>query len=79
MLKQDVRSILTDHCRLSVDLNSLDDDSDLYDAGLTSLTTVNVMLALEDHFDIEFDDQMLSRETFQSINSLADAIDSLKS
>lgn len=79
MLKQDVRSILSNHCRLSVDLSSLDDNSDLYDAGLTSLTTVNVMLAIEDHFDIEFDDQMLSRETFQSINSLAEAIESLKS
>ncbi|MCB1692030.1 MAG: acyl carrier protein, partial [Pseudomonadales bacterium] len=54
------------------------DTTDLYDVGLTSLTTVNLMLALEDHFDVEFDDDMLSRETFQSISSLASAITSLK-
>lgn len=77
MLQKDVRQILAEHSKLSVDIDQLDDDSNLYDAGLTSLTTVNVMLAIEDHFDIEFEDAMLSRATFQSIDSLVDAVETL--
>jgi acyl carrier protein len=49
----------------------------LYAAGLTSLTTVNLMLAIEDHFDIEFPDKMLGRKTFESIQSLSEAIEEI--
>jgi len=72
-----VRAIVAKHARLSADINSLADDSDLYAAGLTSLTTVNLMLALEDHFDVEFPDKMLGRKTFESIQSLSEAIEEL--
>ena len=74
-----VRTIVAQHARLSADIKSLTDDSDLYQAGLTSLTTVNLMLALEDHFDIEFPDKMLGRKTFESIRSLTEAIEELVS
>ena len=77
MLQQTIRHILTEHSKLPVDISTLDDDSDLYAQGLTSLTTVNIMLAIEDHFDIEFEDSMLSRATFQSVNSLVDAVEEL--
>ncbi len=69
-----IREIIARHGRLSVDVNSLADDSDLYHAGLTSLATVNVMLALEDRFDIEFPEAMLSRKTFSSLEAIAEAI-----
>jgi acyl carrier protein len=72
-----VREILSHHGRLSESVPSISDDSDLYDAGLTSLATVGVMLALEEGFDIEFPDSMLSRRTFASIESLAAAVENL--
>jgi len=75
---EDIRSILAEHARLLVDVDTLTDDSDLYQAGLTSLSTVNLMLALEEHFDVEFLDSMLGRKTFTSIRSLSDAIVQLK-
>ena len=77
MHEEAVRSILAEHSKLSVDFGSVPSDSDLYDAGLTSLTTVNVMLAIEDHFDVEFEDSMLARATFQSVESLVDAVEEL--
>ena len=77
MLQENIRRILSEHGKLPVDVATLADESDLYESGLTSLTTVNIMLAIEDHFDIEFEDSMLSRATFQSVNSLADAIEEL--
>ena len=33
--------------------------------------------AIEDHFDVEFEDAMLSRATFQSVDSLVDAVETL--
>ena len=72
-----IRQILAQHGRLSVKIETLDDDSDLYDAGLTSLATVGVMLALEDHFNIEFPESMLRRKTFASLESLAEAVEEL--
>lgn len=77
MSTEKVRNILTQHGRLSNDVNSLENDSDLYNAGLTSLATVGLMLALEDEFDVEFPDSMLSRKTFSSIESITDAIEEL--
>jgi len=78
LYSEDIRSILAEHARLLVDVDTLTDDSDLYQAGLTSLSTVNLMLALEEHFDVEFLDSMLGRKTFGSIRSLSDAISQLK-
>jgi acyl carrier protein len=72
--KTAIRDILARHGRLSVDVGTLRDDSDLYRAGLTSLATVNVMLALEEHFDVEFPDALLTRKSFASLESIADAV-----
>lgn len=77
MYREQIRDILASHGRLSVDITKLSDDSDLYAAGLTSLITVNLLLAVEDHFDVEFPDELLSRRTFQSIGALADAVEDL--
>jgi len=74
MHSEQIRAIVAAHARLQQDVTSLTDDSDLYEAGLTSLSTVNLMLALEEHFDVEFRDSMLKRRTFQSIRSLSEAI-----
>jgi acyl carrier protein len=72
-----IREVLSQHGRLGVPVTDLPDEGDLYTAGLTSLATVGVMLALEEAFDIEFPDAMLSRKTFGSIASLAAAVESL--
>ena len=72
-----IREILAQHGRLSTPVEELQQDSDLYNAGLTSLATVGLMLALEEEFDVEFPDSMLSRKTFDSIESIHDAIEQL--
>jgi acyl carrier protein len=77
MYRNQIRDILSSHGRLSVDVTQLRDDSDLYEAGLTSLITVNLLLAIEDRFDVEFPDELLSRRTFQSIGALASAVETL--
>jgi acyl carrier protein len=73
-----VRDIVKEHGRLSVDVETLADDASLYEAGMTSHASVNVMLALEDAFDVEFPDEMLKRSVFESIASIQDAIAKLE-
>jgi acyl carrier protein len=72
-----IREIVQKHARLSVSAAELEQTSDLYAAGLTSLTTVHLMLALEDHFEVEFPDRMLSRKTFESLQSISEAVEEL--
>ena len=72
-----IRQIISDHARLSVDMETLSDTDDLYQAGMTSHASVQVMLALEDEFDIEFPDVMLKRSVFESIANMADAVGTL--
>lgn len=72
-----VREILEKNGRLSTSIADISNESDLYSAGLTSLATVSVMLAIEDEFDIEIPDNMLSRKTFESISALAETVETL--
>jgi acyl carrier protein len=72
-----VRLIIREHGRLAVDVDALADDADLYEAGMTSHASVNLMLALEGAFDIEFPDSMLRRNVFESVSSISDALRTL--
>ena len=74
---QTIRQVLAEHARLSADLDSLSDTADLYQAGMTSHSSVNLMLALEDAFDVEFPDSMLKRSVFESVASIAAALTTL--
>ncbi len=69
-MDETIRSVLAEHGRLATDATTIDDGADLFAAGMTSHASVNVMLALEDAFDIEFSEQMLKKSTFESIASI---------
>ena len=76
-MNEQIREILKEHGRLAVDVANLKDDSDLYEAGMTSHASVNVMLALEGAFDVEFPDRMLRRGVFESVSAIAAALTEL--
>jgi acyl carrier protein len=69
-----IRDLIAQHGRLPVDVATLSDEQDLYAAGLTSFSAVQMMLGLEEAFDIEFPERMLNRKTFSSIAAIAGAI-----
>ena len=73
-----VREIVKEHGRLAVDVETLSDDASLYEAGMTSHASVNVMLALEDAFDVEFPDEMLKRSVFETVASISSALAQLE-
>jgi acyl carrier protein len=72
-----IREILDAHGRLPTSAESLNENDDLFENGLTSHASVNVMLALEDAYDFEFPDALLVKSTFESIAALRGALTSL--
>lgn len=72
-----IRTVLHAHGRLNQDAQAIAAETDLYQAGLTSHASVNVMLALEGQFDIEFPDQMLNRSVFSSVVAIRTALQQL--
>ena len=74
MVHERIRAIVGEHGRLSIAMDQLNDDASLYQAGLTSHASVNLMLAIEESFGIEFPERMLRRRTFESISSIVAAV-----
>src|SRR5882757_5438653 len=72
-----VRHVIKEHGRLGKDVESLPEDTDLSQAGLTSHASVNIMLALEAEFGIEFPDAMLRRNIFNSLSTIRTALEEL--
>lgn len=70
-MKNHVRRILQETACLDVPVDSLADNDDLYAAGLSSLGTVRVMLAIEETFDVEIPGELITHDLFQSVASLA--------
>ena len=65
-----IREILSKFGQLPVAVDTIADDADLYAAGLSSFASVQLMLGLEDGFDVEFPDSMLNRKSFASISAI---------
>jgi acyl carrier protein len=77
-MTDEIRKIVKEYGRLPVDVDTLPEDADLFQAGMTSHASVNVMLALEDAFELEFPDRMLTRSVFESIGSIGAALAELR-
>ncbi|WP_175773372.1 acyl carrier protein [Paraburkholderia phenazinium] len=77
-MKDELRKIIKDTVHFEVSIDTLSNDDDLYEAGFSSLNTIQLMLAVERHFNVEIPDHMLNRRLFQSVNSLAEAITTLQ-
>ncbi|MBO6891557.1 MAG: acyl carrier protein [Roseibium sp.] len=76
-MKQTIRSILSKHGNLPVSVENIVDSADLYDAGLSSFASVQVMLALEEEFDVEFPEHLLNRKSFSSVVEIETALDEI--
>ena len=76
-MQDQIRDVLANHGRMAIDAREVDEQADLYELGLTSHASVDVMLALEEEFDIEFADEVLKKSTFESVHNIAQVIEGL--
>jgi len=76
-MQDKVRDVLAAHGRMAVDIREVDDQADLYKLGLTSHAAVDVMLALEEAFDIEFPEEVLKKSSFASVHNITQLVEGL--
>ena len=76
-MQDQIRDVLAAHGRMAVDPREVASQADLYELGLTSTASVNVMLALEDELGIEFPDEALKKSTFASIRNIEQVVEGL--
>jgi acyl carrier protein len=76
-MQDQIRDVLAAHGRMAVDPREVDSQADLYELGLTSTASVNVMLALEEALGIEFPDEVLKKSTFASVHNIEQAVEGL--
>jgi len=69
-MNETIRELLGKVGGLPGPVAELEDDADLYAVGLSSFASVQLMLGLEEAFDIEFPDNLLNRKSFSSIAAI---------
>lgn len=74
MMNETIRELLGRLGGLPVAVTELADDADLYAAGLSSFASVQLMLGIEESFDIEFPDNLLNRKSFASISAIEQTV-----
>ncbi len=72
-----IRKLLARLGSLSTPIETLPDDADLYAAGLSSFASVQLMLGLEEAFDVEFPDHLLNRKSFASVSAIEGALNQI--
>jgi acyl carrier protein len=72
-----LRDLIARHGKMPTDVRGPGINRSLYDAGLTSHASVNVLLAIEDEYDFEFPERLAKRATFESIGNLSAALNSV--
>ncbi len=77
MIQNQIRDVLAAHGRMAVDPREVDSQADLYKLGLKSTDSVNVLLALEEAFGIEFPDEVLKKSTFASVHNIEQVVEGL--
>jgi acyl carrier protein len=76
-MRDRVRTIVGSMNLVPVPIDSLSDDDNLFDAGMTSFGSVQLMLAIEEEFDIEFPNSLLTRKTFATLGGLISAVEQI--
>jgi len=72
-----IRDILRQNEAMSGIVDSLGEDEDLFEKGLDSFGSVQLMLALEERFEVEFPDTLLNRRSFSTIRIIRETVSKL--
>ncbi len=73
-IKQELKKIIANSVGESLNYDSLTDDYQLVGNILDSMAVTNLILGIEEYFDLTFDDEDLSGESFETVQSLAQLV-----
>jgi acyl carrier protein len=76
-IRSQIRTILVNVLALDVEPARMGDDTILFDGqlGVDSVAAIDILLHIEETFDIQMADEQIDAELFQSVNSLARAVE----
>jgi acyl carrier protein len=77
-MQKTIRGLIDEEAKLSIPACDLDSNGDLYGVGLTPFAAIELMLALERAFHIEFPLPMLNRRSMSSISAIEACIAELE-
>jgi acyl carrier protein len=75
---QTIRRLVEEKANLATPADELTLNSDLYRAGMKPFAAVQLMLALEEEFEIEFPRRMLNRQSMSSLGTIRSSIEELQ-
>ncbi|MDM9623518.1 hypothetical protein A6U87_15250 [Rhizobium sp. AC44/96] len=78
-MEKNIRKALASHAKLAVDADGISTTQNLFDVGLTSFACVQLMMRLEEVFEVEFPDELLKKPTFETIAAIELNIRQLRS
>jgi acyl carrier protein len=73
-MNETIRELLARVGGFPVAATEIENGADLYAAGLSSFASVQLMLGLEEIFDMEFPDSLLNRKSFASISAIEQTV-----
>jgi acyl carrier protein len=76
-MRDRVRAFVGSMNLVPVPIDGLSDQDNLFDIGMTSFGSVQLMMAIEEEFDIEFPNSLLTRKTFATLGGLIAAVEQL--
>ena len=65
-----IRDIIHKHGNIATPAAEIRAEDDLFGLGLSSFACVQLMIAVEERFDIEFPDALMNRATFQTMAAI---------
>ncbi len=71
-----IKQVIIRTLSLEVDAEEIDDEDELFGGGLgiNSMATIEIIVGLEEEFDIEVPDEELRVELFDSVQTMADYV-----
>ncbi|MGD1703621.1 phosphopantetheine-binding protein [Dapis sp. BLCC M229] len=74
---EQLKVCMVEHLKLVTSVDQIDNDTELTSLGLDSMAATNLMLDLEDEFEVTFPDELLTPDVFKTTNTLNSAIEKL--
>ncbi len=71
---KDIKELITSVIEEMIGISLPNENTRLIDAGVDSMKMIELVLELENRFDIEFEHEMLSYKTLRTVSSIAEYV-----
>ncbi len=70
VLIKEVKEVIVESLELEMDPEDIEDEESLFGVGLDSISTIELIVGIEETFGVEVDDEDVSEELVESVKSI---------